>query len=311
MIPSSIKEKIKQFQGINRNRALKKKSPIISKDIILSDLVKLGIMDGDCILLHSSLKSIGYVEGGANTVIDALIERISSLGTLVVPTYPLLGTMLNTCLRKDYIFDLSKPSTTIGVIPSVFLTYKNTISSIHPTHSMSAFGKNAKFVTESHHIGNETYGKNSPWAKIIELNGKILGIGISLAWHTIYHYVEDIMGEEFPIKVKLEQSYKIKCKTTKSDFINVEVKPLDPVVAKTRIEKNPFILKYFSEIYENLDLIKYGRIGKAQSWVVHAKKFCDVLIQLANLGITIYSTEENLKEKKLYPFEQIKENIHI
>ena len=117
--------------------------------------------------------------------------------------------------------------------------------------------------------------------------------------------------ELFGYKKKQNQYYKVKCKTTNGDFIYVEVKPLDPIVAKTRIEKNPFILKYFSEIYENLGLIKYDRIGEARTWVVDAKKFCDVLIQLARLDITIYSTERNLKEKKLYPFEQIKEKIQI
>jgi aminoglycoside N3'-acetyltransferase len=40
---------------------------------------------------------------------------------------------------------------------------------------------------------NKTYGKNSPWAKVIELNGKILGLGITIAWTTQYHHLEDIM----------------------------------------------------------------------------------------------------------------------
>jgi aminoglycoside 3-N-acetyltransferase len=311
IIPGPIIRIVKQLQKLNRKRDIKKNAPMITKNNIKTDLTKLGISNGDCILLHSSLKSIGYVENGANTVIDALIENISQKGTLVVPTYPLLGTMLKTCLNEDYIFDMNKSSTTIGAIPSVFLGYKNIIRSIHPTHSMSALGKNAESITKNHHIGNETYGKNSPWAKIVELDGKILGVGISLAWHTIYHHVEDIMGNDFPIKVKRNQFYKINCKTIDGELLKVEVNPLDPKVAKTRIEKNPFILDYFTEIYEKLGIIQYGKIGEAKSWIVNAKEFCDVLIRLAKLGLTIYSTEEEVKERKLFPFDQIKEKINL
>ncbi len=311
IIPKSLKRKIKQLHKYQRKRAIKKVAKLINKERIKRDLINLGIMEGDCILLHSSLKSLGYVENGAKTVIDALIEVISSSGTLVLPTYPVQGSMLKTCLKKDYIFDMKTNTTTIGAIPTAFLKYEGVIQSIHPTHSMSAVGRNSKMVTENHHIGDKTYGENSPWAKIVKLNGKILGIGISLAWHTIYHHVEDIMGDEFPIKVKLNQTYTIKCKTKDGNYINVKVQPLDPIVAQTRIEKNPFIEHYFWEIYKNLGLIKVGKIGDALTWVVDANKFCDVLIQLAKIGITIYSTEKYVKERKLYPFKNIKESINI
>jgi aminoglycoside 3-N-acetyltransferase len=306
ILPKPFKIVLRRIRRINRVKVLKKEQPSISKSIIIKDLLKAGITKGDCVLLHSSLKSIGYVEGGPNAVIDALIEVITSSGTLVLPTYPVQGSMLKTCLNKDYVFNMERNTTTIGILPTAFLKYRDVIQSIHPTHSMSAIGKNAQTITECHHIGNKTYGEKSPWAEIIKLNGKILGVGISLAWHTIYHHVEDIMGKEFPINVKVDELYTIKCIDKAGNYHNVQVQPLNPIVAKTRIEKNPFILRYLTEIYENLELIQYCKIGQANTWVVDAKKFCDVLIQLAKLGITIYSTEEYIKEKKLYPFDKIK-----
>lgn len=311
MIPNPVLKNILLYKKEQRKKEIQKIAPRISEDKIKSDLKKIGLEKGDCVLLHSSLKSIGFVEGGAKTVINAIIGTITSSGTLVVPTYPILGTMLETCQRTDYIFDVTKTHTSIGAIPLVFLEYDNIIKSIHPTHSMSALGKNAQMVTETHHIGDKTYGENSPWAKIVELDGKILGIGISLAWHTIYHYVEDIMDDKFPVKVKIDQKYKIKCKTIEDSFIDVIVQPLDPRVAKTRIEKNPFIEKYFLYIFKELGILKIVNIGNARSWIVSARKFCDILIQLARLDVTIYSTETDVKKKKLYPFELIKNKIHV
>ncbi|GAH51465.1 unnamed protein product, partial [marine sediment metagenome] len=181
--------------------------------------------------------------------------------------------------------------------------------SIHPTHSISAKGKYAKKITETHHIGNKTYGENSPWAKIIELNGKFLGIGINLAWTTQYHYIEDIMNDKFPIKVKIDKIYKIKCKIDENKYVDVNVQPLDSDVAKTRIEKNPFIHNYLWDIFRKLNVLNLGKIGKANSWWVNAKEFCDILKKLAELGITIYSTKKELKKKKLYPFEKIKDQF--
>jgi aminoglycoside 3-N-acetyltransferase len=304
-VSEAIKIISKKIKPAKKVKQIKKISDLVN------DVNAIGIKSGDVILVHSSLSSIGSVEEGAYTVIDALLEVIGPMGTLVVPTYPLKGTMLNICLRKDYIFDIKERPTNWGAIPFFFFNYEDVFRSVHPTHSISAKGKYAKMITESHHIGDKTYGENSPWAKIVELNGKVLGIGISLAPNTIYHHVEDIMGEKFPVNVKVNEFYNLKCKTDEDNYIEVKVQPLDPVVAKTRINKNPFIEKYFMSIYEGLGLLKVRKIGEALSWCVEAKMFCDVLIQLAELGITIYSTKKDLKKKKAYPFNRIKGKIKL
>jgi aminoglycoside N3'-acetyltransferase len=287
----------------------KKKLKHIGLNDIISDLKNIGLNKGDTLLVHSSLKSIGYVLGGAKTVIDALLETLGPEGTLIIPTFPLHNTMYELCTMKNYIFDFKTTPTGLGAIPAEFLKYNEISRSKHPTHSMSAIGKHAKKITETHHIGNKTYGENSPWAKLIEMNGKILGIGIDLAWTTQYHHVEDIMGDQFPVKVKMDKIFKIKCKIDENEFKDVEVQPLDPEVAKTRIEKNPFINNYFWDIYEQLGILNIGQIGEAKSWWVNAREFCDILIDLAKLGITIYSTEDEIKNKNLYPFEKIKHHL--
>jgi aminoglycoside N3'-acetyltransferase len=273
------------------------------------DLTEIGIKKGDILLVHSSLKKIGYVENGPKTVLNALIEVLGSEGTLVVPTYPMKGGMYKVCQMDDYIFDYKKHKTQLGAIPREFLNFSGISRSIHPTHSISAIGKYSKKITESHHIGNKTFGENSPWAKIRELNGKILGIGINIAWTTQYHYVEDIMGDEFPVKVKIDKTYRIKCKTYQNEYIDVEVQPHDPEIAKTRIEKNSFNLNYITEIYTNLGILNYGKIGEALSWWVDVKKFFNILIKLAKLGVTIYTTEEEFKKNKLYPYKLIKDKL--
>ncbi len=300
---------LKKSRSIINKIIVKKKSKHIKYSDIVTDLNEMGIKQRDILLVHSSLKNIGYVVGGPNTVINAILKVIGLEGTLVMPSYPLkgimMGTMYKVCMMKNYIFDYKTTPTGTGAIPSAFLKIKGIFRSIHPTHSVSAIGKYAKEITEKHQFGNKTFGENSPWAKIIELNGKILGIGITLGPTTQYHYIEDIMGDEFPKKVKIDKIYNFECKIDENKYIDVKVQPLDPEVARTRIDikENSFIRDYFWEIYEKLGILHIGKIGEACSWWVNAKEFCDILIKLAKLGITIYSTEEELKSKNLYPLD--------
>ncbi|MFX1391994.1 MAG: aminoglycoside N(3)-acetyltransferase [Promethearchaeota archaeon] len=300
--------KYKKIRYIINKRKTKKKSRHITKDDLISDLEKIGIKKGDVLLVHSSLKRIGYVIGGAKTVIEALLDVIGKEGTLLMPTYPLNARMLQLCESKNYIFDLNTTPTYMGAIPSEFLKIEGIYRSIHPTHSVSAIGKYANEITKDHHIGHKTYGENSPWGKIKKLDGKILGIGVSLHVNAQYHYLEDMLGEDFPLKVKVDKIYKVKCRVDNKDIF-VEVQPNDPEVAKTRIDtkENSFIRNYFWEIFENLGVSRIGKIGEATSWWANFREFYNILFKLAKLEITIYSTEDELKAKKLYPFLSIKD----
>lgn len=283
-----------------------------TKEEIISDLKKLGLKRNDTVIVHSSLKSIGFVIGGARTVIDALIEVLGPEGTLVIPTYTMITTMYDTCISESYNnFNVKNSKTHLGAIPSTFLSYDNISRSIHPTHSVSAIGKFARQITEDHHKGNRTFGMNSPWSKIIQLDGKILGIGISLGPTTQYHYVEDMMGDNFPIKVKTEKIYKLKCEIDDNKIIEVDVQPLDPEFLLTRIDqrRSRFIRDYFWEIFRNLKALKTGKIGGANSWIANLNFFCEIVEKLAVIGITIYSTEKELKKKGLYPFNLINKKI--
>ncbi|MBQ1607625.1 MAG: AAC(3) family N-acetyltransferase, partial [Lachnospiraceae bacterium] len=58
----------------------------VTKTDIVTDLKKLGLKQGDTVMVHTALKSIGYVCGGAQTVIEALIEVVGEDGTIMMPT---------------------------------------------------------------------------------------------------------------------------------------------------------------------------------------------------------------------------------
>jgi aminoglycoside N3'-acetyltransferase len=284
-----------------RAEQLRKTAPVISRTMIEKDLKKLGLKKGDTIFLHSSLKSIGYVEGGAPTVIDAIIGVLGSSGTLIVPTYSLKKSMYKTCLDRKYIFDPRTAATQLGIIPATFLRYPGVRRSVHPTHSVSAVGKNARYITEAHHRASSTFGHDSPWDRLMNLDGKILAIGLKMGRNTFSHVLEDKMLDEFPLPVRMKQTFYIKCKDWDGNLIEVPVVPHDPKYKKIRMdqEHRDDLRKYFWKEFIRSGIIRVGRVGRAISWISSANDYYQHLVRLMREGITIYSSNEELKRRPL------------
>ncbi|ERJ10891.1 aminoglycoside N(3)-acetyltransferase [Haloplasma contractile] len=193
--------------------AILKVSQPITKVSIKNQLTNLGIVKGDHVIVHTSLKSIGYVVGNHPTVIKALIEQVSETGTIVMPAHS--GDNSNPdnwqnppvprewcAILKDEIpaYDPSiTPTYHIGVIPESFRTYPGVVRSNHPQFSFSAWGQNKYEVIEPHknHYG---LGINSPLGRLYKMNAKILMIGTDYETCTALHlaeYMADIRKKVF------------------------------------------------------------------------------------------------------------------
>lgn len=294
LLPGLVERRYKAY----REKRIKKESPHINRERIATDLRNLGLEKGDTVLLHSSLKSIGYVEGGPITVIEALLGVLSKKGTLMVPTYTLIeGSMYKTCTADDYIFDPKTSKTQLGAIPSTFLKLPGIERSIHPTHSVSAIGENAKYVVESHHLAQSTFGIDSPWDRLMKLNGKLLMIGLGMGRNTISHVLEDNLEDRFPLPVRMEKTFRVKCRDWDGSIIQVGVNPLDPKYIEHRMDQpaRKDLRDYFWHNFVNAGILNVGKIGRAASWTANAKAYYQHLEGLMELGVTIYTRQEELQ----------------
>ena len=293
---------VNKFRAELRKQHIKRTAPLIRKQQIAADLRRLGISPGDVVFLHSSLKSIGYVERGAYAILQALLDVITEEGTLIVPTYYLPGgTIYSACRQKDYVFDPRVHGSDLGAIPDAFLQFSGIERSIHPTHSVSALGKHAKYVTEAHHRAPSIFGVGSPWQRCVELGGKVLGLGVSMGPVTFYHLLEDAVGDEFPLPIKLRETYYLKCRDWSNNLVEVPVKPYDPQYVERRIDNNgrEDLRQYFWKEFERAGLLTVGKVGEAVSWFVDAKRFYNHLYALMKQNITIYSTVDQLQKRPL------------
>lgn len=164
----------------------------ISQTDITSKLHKLGLPAGANVLVHSSLSSFGQVEGGADAVIDALLDAIGPDGTLLVPT--LTGTALHSAGRPPVFDPLHSPTWT-GLIPETLRKRPAAVRSIHPTHSVAAIGPAAHDLTCDHINSLTPCDALSPYGKLANLDtGYVLLLGVNHEANTLFHAVEEAVG---------------------------------------------------------------------------------------------------------------------
>ena len=155
------------------NKKQMKTSGVITKDRLVKDLRNLGVKDGDLLNVKASLKSLGYVEGGANTLIEALLEVVGEKGTIVtdsfVSSYPLSVVKKN----KKIISNKDTPSYA-GAIANAMINHPMSFRSSHPIQKFSAIGKDAEELMNNHTPESYAY---DVLRVLIENGGKNLKLG--------------------------------------------------------------------------------------------------------------------------------------
>jgi len=171
---------------------------VLKKKDIVDAVRKTGIGQGDLVIVHSGLSPFGRIEGGAETVIDAIMEAVGPKGTVLFPTFTASFIYFEGTINRNQKyrpFDRNDPSrVTVGKIPQVFLKRKGICRSEHPSHSVAGIGPLAEKCICGHKETDSPTGKSSPFAKLLELNGKILYFGSGLAPTTFLHFLEDEMN---------------------------------------------------------------------------------------------------------------------
>ncbi|NGO80305.1 AAC(3) family N-acetyltransferase [Streptomyces sp. YC504] len=164
---------------------------------------KAGLEEGMDVIVHSSLSSLGPVDGGAPTVVDSLRSVLGPTGTLVVPTF----TWQVTDPDPDHVgvptSDVSKrrasvpdfhtnlDTTSMGAIPDTVRALPGSVRSTHPQASVTAIGHRATEIT-SHQTLGFALGPTSPFGRLHDLGGYILLAGVGHDRNTFLHYAETL-----------------------------------------------------------------------------------------------------------------------
>src|SRR3954454_11559128 len=163
----------------------------------------LGLRSGDVVLMHSSMKSLGFVVGGAQAVVQAVLDVLGPDGTLVVPTHtpdntdpagwqhpPVPEAWWPVIREQAPGFDPARtPGRWMGVIAETVRTWPGAVRSGHPHVSFAAVGRDAAHVTDSHRL-DDALGEQSPLGALYRLGGSALLVGCGYGSNTSLHLAE-------------------------------------------------------------------------------------------------------------------------
>lgn len=185
-----------------------------TRDRICNDLKSLGIAKGETLIVHVSLSSLGWVNGGPIALIQALMDSVTPMGTIVMPAHS--GDMSepsfwqNPPVPQPWIDEIREtmpvydpdltPTRGIGRVAEAFRTFPGVIRSAHPQLSFTAWGRNAELIIRDHGLNN-ALGPASPLGKLYKRNATILLLGVDHSVNTSLHLAEYFSG----IRSEIEQ----------------------------------------------------------------------------------------------------------
>ena len=264
-------------------------SKMYKKQEIFHQLEQMNAPRDSIVLMHSSLRSVGVVEGGAVGLLDVLISYFTDQGGLFcVPTH----TWDN--LSKDITLDVSSNEQCLGAFSSIAICDGRGVRSENPTHSMVVFGDRAKaleFVKDECYVETPT-NPESCYGKIIKNNGFVLLVGVNHSKNTILHTVDEML--ETPNRMDKEW---IRVSVLKENGERLDRKIR--LFYTDYTEDISYRFPKFETAFRYHGCIRDGFVGSAPTQLCDAKKMKDVLerIYKASNGVDPLKDEDVIPPK--------------
>jgi aminoglycoside 3-N-acetyltransferase len=175
-----------------REKKTEKEHKVLKAEDLIERFRSLGLREGNIVIIHSSFKSFGGVEGGPQTVIDALLKVLGKEGTLIMPTFN-----FDWCEESpNGVFDLGNTPSKMGILTEIVRKMPGAKRTLHPFYSFAIYGKFADKLSKTDN--HDSFGKDSIFAKIHELNAWIMIIGLTYNQSmTFFHYIEQQEGVDY------------------------------------------------------------------------------------------------------------------
>lgn len=243
---------------------------------------ELGIKKGDTLFIHSSVKKLN-ITFPAHQVIDILLDITGPTGNLLFPCWHFNYRAQDYLENHENIFNVKRSPTVMGLLPEIARRIKGAQRSLHPTSSVVAIGPDASELIKDHHLSEYPCGIQSPFYRILDFKGKILGFGekpeTSLSF---VHCVEDEMKDQFPILTRTEKVYSA----------NVILQTGQTIIVNTRAAHKNIIdrdIKGFFDKFINESECRTLKRKGTWFFVADSQRLHSKLRSFAQQGKTIYN----------------------
>ena len=244
---------------------------VLNEQSLIKGFREVGLKPGDSVLVHSSLSSFGYVEGGALAVINSLLKVVEDEGLIIVPT---LTGKEEDSPKNPPKFDVRLTPCWTGKIPEIFRGLPQAKRSLHPTHSVAAIGNRRDDLINGHETGKSPCDKKSPYYKNAIWDGYVMLIGVDQESNTTIHCIEEIANVPYHLQSEETSMYI-------TDYLNKKV------LVRNRLHdwhKPPTNFNKLEPVFEHYNIIKKITIGKSIIRLIKAK-------DMLNIGVDKLSSE--------------------
>ena len=254
-----------------------------SKQSLLEQIKVLGIKPQDTLLIHSSMKAIGEVDGGADTVLDAFSEYLAP-GLLVLPTHTWRQ------INAEYnVFDVVNEPSCVGILTNLFRQRPGVVRSWHPTHSVAALGADAlEFISGEENMDSPC-PRNGCWGKLYDRRAKILFLGANINRNTIIHGVEEWAN----IPNRVSSWYQdLKIRTPDGRMIHRPMRRHESPI--------PDVSKNYGKLEAPLfakNIATRGRIGDAESILVEVVPMVDLTMEFLRRNPDLFLDNEPIPQE--------------
>lgn len=252
----------------------------VCQESLACDLIRIGLVPGDMVYVHSSMKKIGWIQGGPEALVQAFLEVLGPEGTLAVPTHT-----LSFPGRGAEPFDAMSTPTVLGLFPEIVRRYPGALRSGHASHSSAAIGAKASFLTKGHDPCH-ALAEQSPLYRLCRNGGRILLIGVDNTSNTSIHLAESLAEMPYT-SLPYDASWG-----------NCTAALLEDGTVHTYLQREyPGCSEQFEvleSLFEKAGIVKKGMIGNAPSRLIEAGPMLECVIHaLQKNPMLLLCTDQN------------------
>ncbi|MGI5958035.1 MAG: AAC(3) family N-acetyltransferase [Massiliimalia sp.] len=255
-----------------------------TKENLWQNLVDLGLKRDDTVMIHSSIKAIGPVEGGVDTVLDVLMEYFGETGLLLMPTH--------TWQWMEHPLDLFDPDempSCVGFLTEQFRKRPGVLRSLHPTHSIGAYGPRAAEYIQGEETIQTPCGAGGCWAKLSDWNAKVIFLGCPVAKNTFLHGVEE--KKDVPNRLTAQP-------------VEFRMKMPDGTIKTCKVKRHycseyPDISKFYGKVmpaFLKKGIAEQGKFGDAVTVVADAKGMEQLTLEFLDRNIDLFLGDQPVPE---------------
>jgi aminoglycoside 3-N-acetyltransferase len=202
-------------------------------DAVSAALRRLGLAQGDTVMVHSSFDRFAGFSGKPSDVIRILQETVGPTGTLLMPSLPFTGTAVEYASR-DPVFDVRRTPSKVGLLTELFRRSPGVARSVHPTHPVVAWGARLPELLANHYLARTPCGEGTPYARLVQYDGRILFLGAGIESMTFFHYVEEVLEPHMPMSPFTKDEFILTSRDETGGLLISKTRLFDPTLSKRR-----------------------------------------------------------------------------